>query len=157
MIHKPSCLPPRACIILNRYTQGPVLFEPGECSTVSGLILTILPEDLAICRLAQDPPPLPPGEGFWSLTVTEEEVSLVCREDLCPPSARREPGWRAMRVKGRLDPGMTGVLESLLKPLAEAGIAVFVLSTYDTDYVLVRRGELENACRVLEENGHAFE
>jgi hypothetical protein len=72
---------------------------------------------------------------------------------LVPHDVRSEPNWRAFRVKGPLDFSLTGVLESILKPLSQAGISVFSLSTFDTDYILVREQSLELAKRALQSAG----
>lgn len=110
-----------------------------------------IPGSFAICRLA-------PGAGlparFLSLTRTAEELSLVCLEADVPTGARAEPGWRAFRVAGTLDFALTGVLAALAKPLAEAGVSIFAVSTFDTDYLLVR--DLPAARAALEAAGHEF-
>jgi len=114
--------------------------------------VTILPEVLGICRLesgAQFPGWLNGGSGFYSLTGTSDETSIVCRESLIPEGIPAEKKFRAFKVEGPLDFSLTGVLASLLAPLAEAGISVFTLSTYETDYLLVRQENLERAIRAL--------
>jgi len=129
-----------------------------------GLSLTLLPQTLAVCRF-EPGAELPgwaadPGEGgrFWSLTRTEGEVSLVCRQDLLPgrtgPEVRVEPGWRALMVAGPLDFGQTGVISSLVAPLARAGVPVFVLSTFETDYLLLKEEDLQRAEEALVRAGH---
>ena len=118
------------------------------------LALRLLPGRCAVCRL--DPhAPLPAwafhnDATFWSLTRTPDELSLVCDQDSVPPSvARVEPGWRALQAEGPIPFDDTGVLASLATPLAEAGIPLFALSTYDTDVVLVKERDLERALAVL--------
>jgi hypothetical protein len=118
------------------------------------LALRLLPGRLAVCRLhPHDPLPawvFHDEATFWSLTRTPDEMSLVCDEDSVPPSiARVEPGWRAFRVEGPIPFDATGVLASLATPLADAGIPLFALSTYDTDVVLVKEHDLERALAVL--------
>jgi uncharacterized protein len=120
------------------------------------LDLTVLPDVLAICRLpagAASPPWLE-GETFASVTRTPEETSVVCRAEVVPLDVRVETGWRALRVAGPLDFALTGVLLSLLEPLAAAGVSVFALSTFDTDVVLVREAALEEALAALADAGH---
>jgi hypothetical protein len=115
------------------------------------LILIQMEQQLAICRL-QGNAALPgwvPGKGFWSVTRSEEEVSIVADERRIPDGVEADKGWRAFRVKGTLDLTMTGILSSLLHPLAEAGISVFTISTYLTDYLLVKAESYEDAQRVL--------
>ena len=120
------------------------------------LFLFVLPERLAICRLSPDEP-LPKSlahAGFWSATHTDEELSIVLPEENVPPSWKAEKGWRCLKVLGPLDFGLTGILASLAVPLAGAGVSIFAISTYDTDYILVREGELAKAKEVLLASGH---
>jgi hypothetical protein len=122
----------------------------------STLDLTVLPDVLAVCRLpagAASPPWLE-GETFAAVTRTPEETSVVCRAEVVPQGVRAEPGWRALRVAGPLDFALTGVLLSLLGPLADAGVSVFALSTFDTDVVLVREAALDDALAALADAGH---
>jgi hypothetical protein len=91
---------------------------------------------------------------FWSITRTEEELSVVCPEAHVPPEVKRETGWRALKVEGPLDFSLTGILASLTAPLAEEKVSVFAVSTYDTDYLLVKGEQLEKAIRALREEGY---
>jgi len=122
------------------------------------LRLTILPEALAVCRLAAGdafPAWLPP-HGFVSVTRTSDELSIVCPQDAVPPGVPCEPGWCALAVAGPLDFGLTGILASIATPLAEAGISIFAISTFDTDYVLVKAERLDDAVEALRRAGHRF-
>lgn len=125
---------------------------------MSALTLTVLPHRLAICRLA--PEAAIPQQIFrselWSLTRTADELSLVVSESFLPPDAgcQVEAGWRAIKVSGPLDFALTGILAALATPLAEAGISIFALSTYDTDYLLVKQPTLDEALTVLRAAGH---
>jgi hypothetical protein len=110
---------------------------------------------LAICRFAPDAP-LPPwvlhaSAEFWSITRTPHELSVVCSEDDLPPSVESqvERDWRAFEVVGPLPFEWTGVVSGLTTPLAAAGIPVFVISTYDTDYLLVRSADSVRAFGIL--------
>ena len=112
--------------------------------TAPRLKLRETPWRLAVCRFPPDAP-LPAwvlhGEAeFYSITRTPGELSVVCAEDDLPPSVsdRVERDWRAFEVVGPLQFGLVGVVSGLTAPLAAAGIPVFVLSTYDTDYVMVK-------------------
>jgi uncharacterized protein len=88
---------------------------------------------------------------------TDAETSVVCVEDAAPAGARVETGWRALEVAGPLDFGMVGVMAALTAPLADVDVSVFVLSTYDTDYVLVHSAALERAVAALRHAGHAVQ
>ena len=120
------------------------------------LSLHLLPGNLAVCRLAPDSPvPDWAMHGpFYSVTRTADEISVVCSEGAVPEGARAERGWRPLKVEGPLDFAMTGVLAGLTKPLAEAGISVFVVSTYDTDYLLVRNRDIASTVAALHAAGH---
>jgi hypothetical protein len=121
--------------------------------------LRVLSERLSVCRLPVDAPwPAPAaGTSFFSVTRTESEVSVVCAEDEAPVGdhVRVEPDWRALEVAGPLDFSMVGVMAALTAPLADVDVSVFVVSTYDTDYVLVHAAALEKAIEALRSAGHA--
>jgi hypothetical protein len=113
--------------------------------------LFLLPESLAICRLSQDAP-IPEwalAGRFYAVCRSEEELSVVCPDGHPPPGVEADKGWRALKVQGPLPLNQTGVVASLSAPLAEAGIAVFVISTFDTDYLLVKEAQISTAIRVL--------
>jgi len=120
------------------------------------MTLRTLDGELVVCRLPADAaaPPIPDRAALFSVTRTSEELSIVCPAADAPPDAKVEPGWRALRVEGPLDFGLTGILASLAQPLADAGIPIYALSTYDTDYVLVRASALEAATVALRHAGH---
>jgi hypothetical protein len=119
------------------------------------LRLSVRPETFAICRLNPDAaiPDWASG-SFLSITRTEEELSIVCPEAKTPANLNRQSGWRCLKVHGPLDSSATGVLSSLAAPLARAGISVFAISTYDTDYLLVKQEALDQALSVLTAHGH---
>ena len=119
-------------------------------------VLTILPERYAVCRLDADAvvPAWANGDGFCSVTRTAEELSIVCREALLPHGVQAERGWRVVQLQGPIDFSETGVLCGLLAPLAEAKIGVFAISTFDTDYILLKEVECEEATRVWAGCGH---
>lgn len=121
----------------------------------SGFELTLLPQCLAVCRLAPGAP-LPgwaAGE-LLAITRTATELSLVCDQAGVPAGVTAESGWRALRVAGPLDFSLTGVLAALAVPLAAAGVSIFALSTFDTDYVLVKEAALPAALEALRRAGH---
>lgn len=120
------------------------------------LPLILLPDDLAVCRLPPDTP-LPAwvaGSGFVSITRTVDELSIVVARGCVPAGVTMVAGWRALKVRGPLDFGLTGILAALATPLADAGISLFAIATYDTDYVLVRQDVLDRAVMVLTAAGH---
>ena len=118
--------------------------------------LIVLPDALAVARLdPTDAIPRWAAQGsIASITRTPEELSIVSAEAAVPPDVPAERGWRALRVAGRLDFSLTGVLASLAGPLAAAGVSIFAISTYDTDYVLVREHALTAAIACLSAAGH---
>ena len=119
--------------------------------------LTVLPGTLAVCRLpASDRIPswaLELHEGFVSITRTPDELSIVCPQEAVPPDTTVEEGFRALMVPGPIPFEQTGVLAQIATPLAAAGIPIFAIATYDTDYVLVRETDLERALRALSGRG----
>lgn len=115
------------------------------------LTLSLIPNILAIVRLDphSDIPAWVLNNRFFSVTRTEDELSVVCYEDIIPSDLKVEGGWRGLKVEGPLDFGLTGILSSLALPLAEAKISIFALSTYDTDYILVKKENIERATAIL--------
>jgi uncharacterized protein len=121
------------------------------------LTLSVLPDVLAVCRLASDSavPGWAMASGFSSITRTADELSIVCPQKQIPSGVRHEGGWRCLKVEGPLDFALTGILASLAVPLGDAGISIFAISTYDTDYQLVR--DLDHAIAALTEFGHRIQ
>lgn len=120
--------------------------------------LDVHPTRLAVCGFAASLP-VPrwvPEEAdpLVSVTRTRDELSIVAPEEVVPEDVTAERGWRALSVRGPLEFSMTGVLASLSGPLADAGIPIFVVSTYDTDWLLVKGGDLDRAVDVLRSAGH---
>ena len=116
------------------------------------LILSLLPETLAVVRMAAGaalPGWIDWSDPFVTVSRTRDELSIVCPEARLPTDAQAERGWRGFKVEGPLDFALTGILARLAAPLAEAGISIFAISTYDTDYLLVRAADLEAATAVL--------
>ena len=112
---------------------------------------------LAVCRLASDdeiPQWALRSVGFVSVTRTADELSLICAENAVPQGIQCETGWRIFKVEGPLDFTLTGVLASVAQPLAEAAVSIFTISTYDTDYVMVKEQDLEKAVQALAAAGH---
>ena len=120
------------------------------------LSLKILTERMAVCRF-EPTAPLPDwigGPGFYSITRTDAELTIVCPETRIAPGATREAGWRCFKVLGPLDFSEIGIILSLTRPLAESGVSVFVISTFDTDYFMVKEKNLATTIDALTEDGH---
>ena len=134
---------------------GRVLAETGM-GTTPRFLIEELPESYAVCRLpADDPwPKVAPGATLLSVTRVGDELSIVCPESLAPPGARVERGWRCLRLHAVLDLSLVGVLADLTAQLARVGISVFVLSTHDTDLILVRAVDLVRAVAALRAAGY---
>ncbi|MCH8813888.1 MAG: ACT domain-containing protein [Chloroflexi bacterium] len=120
------------------------------------LRFAVLPERLAIARLEPDSdlPEWAASTVFCAVTRTSEELSVVCPESEVPTDVECDRGWRALKIEGPLELDEVGIVRSLAVPLAEVGVSIFVISTYETDYVLVREVQLETALSALAEHGH---
>ena len=120
--------------------------------------LSLLPERLAISRLAADSPiPAWATQGsFFSVTLTSEELSIVTELSRVPATVKSQSGWRVLKVHGPFALSEIGVLAALAAPLADAKISLFALSTFDTDYLLVASESLSAAIAALERAGHTI-
>jgi hypothetical protein len=125
--------------------------------TGPALPLEVLPDTLAICRLPANAavPPWATGKAaFLTVSRTAEELSITAVQRIVPAGTRCERDYRALRVRGTLPPDLVGILLSIAEPLARAGLAIFAISTYDTDYVLVKARDLAAALEALRSAGH---
>jgi len=119
------------------------------------LTLLVRPWQLAVCKFPADSPlpawVLHAEAEFFSITRTPGELSVVCAEDDLPPSVTEhvERGWRAFELVGPIPFTSIGVISGLTAPLAAAAIGVFVISTYDTDYLLVKAANFTRARTIL--------
>ena len=122
----------------------------------ASLPLALLPLRLAVCRLTPDAavPSWATGGELSCVTRTRDELSVLAEERLVPGDARAERGYRAFVVGGPLPFDLVGVFASMAGPLADAGISIFALSTFDTDYVLVKEHDAARAAGVLRAAGH---
>lgn len=120
------------------------------------LELLLVQAEYAVCRFAPNiqVPAWVMFGNVWSITRTADELSIVCDDTVVPNDVQSERGWRMLQVAGPLDFGLTGILASIATPLAAAGVSIFALSTFDTDYVLVRQHSVELAITALVEAGH---
>jgi len=122
----------------------------------SDLSLSVLPLELSVCRLAPDAaiPEWATRSSFFCVMRTANELSVVCPASAVPAGVQQTPGWRALQLHGPFAFDETGILEAVLHPLAAAGVGIFALSTYDTDYVLVREAQLQAAVAAIRAAGH---
>ena len=118
------------------------------------MTLQKLPHELTVCKIPS-PSVTHLDADFFFLAKTDGEISLVCRtEDAPGNTTAREDGWRILRVEGTLDFSLVGILARLTATLAEHGIPVFAVSTYDTDYILVKAEQFGLAADALEAAGY---
>ena len=121
------------------------------------LPLELLPDALAICRLQADAP-VPAwaagSRGFVTISRTAEELSITALQQVVPDDIRCERDYRALRVRGPLPLDLIGILSAIADPLARAGLSIFAISTFDTDYLLVRDATLSEALAALRAAGH---
>ena len=121
------------------------------------LTIHILKDQYAICKLHSDPviqdwikEPL-----FFSITRTDDEWSVVCRQSRLPANAEESsPDWRILRLSGPLDFSLVGIIAHISEILKNADIPIFTISTYRTDYILVKNDHLEKAVQNLRSAGH---
>ena len=119
--------------------------------------LNVLPFDLTVCKLSPSAG-IGPASDFFFLGRTDEEISLVCKTGSVPAdTVAREDGWRGFRVAGVLDFSLVGILSKLTAVLAENGIGIFAVSTYNTDYILVKKENFEKAAAALETAGYEIQ
>jgi hypothetical protein len=119
--------------------------------------LDLMPGSYAICRLDATAavPPWVTGMAFSSITRTANELSIVCPAEDVPAAVQAQRGYRALTVRGPLDFSLVGIAAALTGVLAEASISLFMLSTYDTDYLFVRDADLDRTVATLRAAGHA--
>jgi uncharacterized protein len=127
-----------------------------------GLQLRILDDEYSVNRLPSSAP-IPSwadGEGFVSISRTTHELSIVCLSSRVPAtldaSFRSEPGWTCLQLVGPFAFNLTGVLLRVLEPLAKAGVGIFAVSTFDTDYVMVKTSQLTETLDALTNAGHTI-
>ncbi len=116
--------------------------------------LTALPYNLTVCKLSSVED-IDLSLDFFFIGRTDEEISLVCKtEDLPSKTTDREDGWKGFRFNGELDFSLVGVLSEISGILAKSEISIFAVSTYNTDYVLVKEKNYERAIEVLRDAGY---
>ncbi len=124
----------------------------------TNLTLSLLADTFTICRLGPDVdiPSWALAGDFYSITRTVEELSLVCLQKIVPEGTRCEKGFRSIKVEGPLDFALVGVLASLTEALAQEEISILAISTFDTDYLLVKEAQVDRAVQKLSQAGHRF-
>ncbi|MBW9062456.1 ACT domain-containing protein [Rhizobium herbae] len=120
------------------------------------LLIRLVDAEYAITRLNIGTP-LPEwlmGPGFWTVSSSREEMTLVCRAARIPPGVQSSGGWRCLRIEQHFSFAVPGVLASVLNPLSEAGVGIFANSTFSTDYVFIMGSDLDKAVAALKAHGH---
>ena len=116
----------------------------------------LIPGDFSICRL-ESVSQVDFSDPYCFVSKTDEEISLVCGTDYVPPNTiRREDGWKAFRIQGVLDFSLIGVLSQISTLLADNKIGIFAISTYNTDYILTKKSQFDQALRALADNGYTI-
>ena len=123
--------------------------------TTKKLIVEVQKEVLAICKLnrSESIPSWAMSGSFFSISHTTDELSIVCHDELVPADIKTERDWRSLKVQGALSFSEVGILAQLSNVLAKVGVSIFVISTFDTDYIQVNCIALENAIKALSNAG----
>jgi hypothetical protein len=122
------------------------------------LQLSLLKDKYGICTLPNTAP-IPDWaltQSLASITRTEKELTIVCRLEILPSQYQSGPNWRCFKIDGSFDLNQIGVISSISSPLADAGISIYVISTYDTDYFLIQEQNLEKTISALSNSGHSI-
>ncbi len=120
------------------------------------LQLSLLKDKYAICSLPNNAP-IPDWASIQSLasiTRTEKELTIVCRLEILPSQYQSGLKWRCFKIDGSFDLNQIGVISSISSPLADAGICIYIISTYDTDYFLIQEQNLKKTISTLSDIGH---
>lgn len=117
------------------------------------LTMKLLEGQYGVCRLDKNTlfPEWANSSDFFSVTRTMDELSVVCPQENIPGEVKCEMDWRILKIEGPLDFSLVGILAPISTILAEAGVSIFAVSTYDTDYILVKNKDISKAMRVLAE------
>jgi hypothetical protein len=120
------------------------------------LTLRLLPDTLAVTRLEPDAemPWWATVAPFFSVTRTTDELSIVCAASRVPRGANATYDWRALKLHGQFHHGLAGIMDAIARPLADAGVSILPIATFDTDYVLLREAQLDIATAALQAAGH---
>ncbi|MDB0439943.1 ACT domain-containing protein [Clostridioides difficile] len=121
--------------------------------------LKLFLEEYAVCRLSSNSkiPTWIDTKNFYSITKTDDELSVVCSNNNIPSDVKSEKEWRILKILGPLDFVLIGILSKISGLLADNKISIFAISTYDTDYILIKEKDIKNACKILNCNGYEIE
>ena len=118
--------------------------------------LKVIPHDLTVCKV-EDVSDIETSSDFYFIGKTDEELSLVCKtEDTPEKTVERDDGWRGFRIQGVLDFSLIGILSKISGILAEHRVGIFAVSTYNTDYILVKEENFEKALEALSAEGYTI-
>lgn len=122
------------------------------------LTMSLLKHKYAVCRFhnSETVPGWAFQGEFFSITKTAEELSIVCLQEKVPEGVRYEADWRILKIEGPLDFSLIGVLSKISSSLAQNAISIFAVSTYDTDYILVKDKNIDSAVEVLQNEGYVI-
>jgi uncharacterized protein len=122
------------------------------------ITLRELPDHYAVCKLAPEAriPAWADGDGFLSISRTPDELSIVCRSERVPPDVHAARDWRCFALIGPFAFDETGIAVSVIAPLSDASIGIFLVATFDTDYLLIQGKDLEAGKRALLAAGHTL-
>lgn len=124
--------------------------------TEEKLTMKVLKGKYGVCRLDNTVliPDWSSNCEFFSITRTSDELSIVCAQDNIPNDIKCERDWRILKVEGQLDFSLIGIIASISTTLAQKGISIFAISTYDTDYIMLKEKDLESAVNALSYEGN---
>ena len=133
-----------------------IIRDDGILLSTMRLKLKVLDVTLAICQLepGSEVEEWSDGTGIFSVMRTDEEVTIVCSEDLVPKGVTCSKGWKCIQLVGQFEFSEVGIVSQLALPLAGANVPIFVMSTFNTDYILVRKQDLQRASEALRMAGH---
>ncbi|MDO9418786.1 ACT domain-containing protein [Pararhizobium sp.] len=120
------------------------------------LLIRLVDSEYAITRMdiGSPVPAWLPGPGFWTVSSSREEMTLVCRVARVPTNVHTSGGWRCLRIEQHFKFDVPGILDSVLRPLASAGVGIFANSTFSTDYIFIAGADLDRAVQALKDHGH---
>ena len=115
------------------------------------LTMKLIKEKYGVCRINPNEliPEWAQNSDFFSITKTCDELSIVCSQDDIPNDIQCEKDWKILKIEGPLDFSLIGILASISTILAQKGISIFAISTYDTDYILVKNKDIDNTIESL--------